>query len=125
MLHSLDLPEDQWHRLEMPRLPPTGSRIIAVEDGRGKIVGYWVIMTCVHLEPVWVAPEYRGNASMWRKLWGGVRKVLVDAGVEMAVAVILRDNPATHAIKRLGFQPVNGDLFLAHTSHTIEYRGIA
>jgi hypothetical protein len=124
MLHERDLPEQEWHRLKgefMPLLPPSGARVVVVEDDKGNIVGWWVIMTCVHLEPVWVDPRYRGNASMWRKLWSGVKSILIDAGVQQAVAVVMRDNPATHAISRLGFRPVNGDLYLARTGDTISY----
>jgi hypothetical protein len=124
MLHSRELPEAEWPRLSqhLPELPPSGlARIIVVEDDGGRIVGYWCIVTAVHLEPVWVAPEYRGNASMWRKMWSGIKSVLVESKVKMAVAIVLRDNPATHAIKRLGFQPVNGDLYFARTCDTIDY----
>lgn len=120
MLRDRDLPESEWGRLDLPHQLPRGSRVIAVEDEEGRIVGYWCVITAVHLEPVWIDPAYRGNASMVRKLWRGVRDVLVDNNVEMAVAVLMRDNPASHVIKRMGFQPVNADLYFAAVNSTVE-----
>ena len=120
MLRERDLPEAEWSKLGLSKLPPTGSRVIVVEED-GRIMGYWCVITAVHLEPVWIDPKYRGNPSMVRKLWRGVRNVLLDNDVEMAVLVLMRDNPASHVIKRMGFQPVNADLMWAYADRTVQY----
>jgi hypothetical protein len=121
MLSSRVLPEAEWGRLK--DLPPMGplSWPVVAEDETGEIRGYWIVMTAVHVEPIWIDPRFRGNAGMLRKLWRGVRGVLKELNCKFAVAVVMRDNPPTHAIERLGFQKVNGDLWYAPVDGTVKY----
>lgn len=66
--HKLDGHED----LTATGVPsPDVSRIMVAERHDGTIVGYIMAVTVVHMEPIWVHPDYRGTmvpVRLWRKL---------------------------------------------------------
>jgi hypothetical protein len=41
--------------------------VVAIDVETGQLAGYWVAMTVVHLEPVYILPEFRGE-TVWRAL---------------------------------------------------------
>lgn len=88
------LPYEEWPRLvgteleqAVPHLNPEHAEIVVVED-EGQIVGCWMLMRCVHVEGVWIAPTHRKSGSVARRLikavWGiaenwGARSVVTGA----------------------------------------------
>lgn len=74
MITSRVLPQDEWFRLDVtqfaqiaPTLRPDDVQVIVVED-EGKIVSSMVAMRIVHLESLWIDPEYRGHPTLAKKL---------------------------------------------------------
>lgn len=113
------LPQAEWGKLlQLPpfcdgvalTLAPQDS-VIVVEDIVGRITAYWMIFTCVHVEPLWIAPEDRGRVGVIRKLWRTVRETLRAQGVEIAFALINKANPAARYAQRLGFRRTVGDCY--------------
>lgn len=113
------LPQDEWHRLYS--VPPFSEGIqvslsqhdsvIVAEDERGQIVGYWLMFYAMHVEPMWIAPAYRGRVGIIRRLWGAVQDRLRDLGLDLAFALINPGNPAVDYAKRLGFVRTQGDCY--------------
>lgn len=79
------LPPEEWDRLSdtdipniLPHVGPTDMHIVVVED-EGRIVGCWALMPMLHLEGLWIAPEYRGRSSVARRLlkatWAEVKRL--------------------------------------------------
>lgn len=65
---------EEWGRINAPDLPallpyvePQNAAVCVVEDD-GKIVGSVCAMQITHFEGLWLAPEYRGNAGVFRSL---------------------------------------------------------
>lgn len=114
------LPPDEWGRLAAApgplhgqSLPPTdNARVLVVED-RGQIVAYWVVSAMVHLDPLYIAPEYR-QPHLSLALLGLLKHTLDEAGVSFAFAVIGEgEGQAVNAglATRLGLERVRGDLY--------------
>lgn len=116
-----DLPPEDWHRLATfwpftDGLPdPRFSRIIVAEVGGpgGEIRAFWTVMTCVHVEPVWIHPDDRKRPGLVRRLWTAVHTLLLDLDVRVAFACILDKDAAQNVplALRLGFQKLRGDLY--------------
>ena len=71
------LPKAEWGRLWETGLPPLLQKapdadVYVVEDG-GRVVGCVAALRVTHLEGLWVAPEYRGNAGLGRRLIRGAK----------------------------------------------------
>ena len=69
------LPPDEWFRLEHSDLgtllnyvEPNNLAICVVEDDDGKIIAKVAAFHVTHFEGLEIAPEYRGNAGVWRRL---------------------------------------------------------
>ena len=54
---------------------PEDVQILVVEDG-DRIVATMAVLRVTHFESLWIAPEYRGNAGLGRRL--------IKAGIEAA-----------------------------------------
>lgn len=79
----------------------------------GKLVAYWMLFDAVHVEPLWISPEERGNPTLARQLWAQVRGILDACKVPLAFAIIGDGALSTNApmAARLGFKPMPGNLF--------------
>lgn len=68
------LQPSEWHRLStdyaavLPHVQPSDVEIVVVEDG-DRIVASWAVMRIVHLEGLWIDPDYRGRVSVARRLY--------------------------------------------------------
>jgi len=68
------LPPAEWHKLAGTELAYLATlrdgpcRVVVVEDPDGTIVACWGLMTVVHAEGFWVAPDHRGKAGIMRTL---------------------------------------------------------
>lgn len=111
------LPPEEWHRLQglghfaSCALPdPEHSAIVVVEDG-GRIIGTQIILNLVHLEGVWIDPEYRHKPGVVRGLveetWGALHA--------FGISTVFTIGQATDVIVqafRLGFERIDGVLLM-------------
>lgn len=104
---------------------PKSTRVIVLEDAAGELKAFWLAFSTVHIEPLWIAEEYRGRAAVIRRLWGGVRDILVETGNNLAFAVINNDDlPGTAPMaKRLGFLHIPGQLFFVRVEDSMDPTG--
>lgn len=66
------LPPDDWHRVPGideygPLLSPEQVTVYVVERN-GVLIGSLALMKAVHAEFLWIHPDYRGKASVMRRL---------------------------------------------------------
>lgn len=124
------LPEDEYPRLldfepfASGGLPnPLYNRIIVAElDGPGgAIIAFWMVMTCVHTEPIWVHPAHRSRPGLIRRLWLTVLGILQEADVQVAFACITDKDAAQNVplAMRLGFEKQAGDLYFVHVPQAL------
>lgn len=110
------LPPDEWERLRaLPfatnGLPPNPelTAILVAENAEGAIVGVWAAMTAVHLDGLWVAPEYRRTSRVAMKLLRGMKDMLLRLGVVQSFTIASSTEVLVLALKA-GFQRMHGDL---------------
>jgi hypothetical protein len=48
-----------------------------VEDG-DSIVGCWAALNIVHVEGLWIHPDYRKRTAVQRRLWVGMKRLLSE-----------------------------------------------
>lgn len=74
------LPPMEWNKLDgteqlgriWPFLRPEDTQIVVVEDD-GQIIATWAVVRVVHVEGLWVRPEYRRRSlRMVRMLFQGM-----------------------------------------------------
>lgn len=105
MLITRLLPWEEWPRLAgteletvWPHLEPEKASVVVVEDG-DRIVGCWAVWAVVHVEGLWVHPDYRQKPSVGRRLWRAMRRAVADRGssavVTAACSEAVRDLLAT------------------------------
>lgn len=66
---------EEWHRINTPGLPamlvytePQNISVVVVEDDAGEIVASVCALQVTHFEGLWIKPEERGNAGVFRSL---------------------------------------------------------
>lgn len=66
---------EEWPRLEghdlsalLPYVVPQHTAVVVVEDDAGDIVATVADLRATHFEGLWLAPEHRGNAGVFRTL---------------------------------------------------------
>lgn len=99
--------------------PPDQSRcVVAQRVSDYKIVAYWFVFQAIHVEPLWIDPEYRKRPGLIRRLWTGVQEVLEDVfsklGLRPVAFCVIGDASAANVLPyatRLGFKRVPGSLF--------------
>jgi hypothetical protein len=101
------LPEEEWYRLEnlgwlesTPR--PGGAEVFVVEDHLGDIIGFWMVRTMVHIEPIWIREDHRGGLVP-RRLWRAVRQFLDTCRIPAAFCMTESPIVADY-LTRLGIQ---------------------
>ena len=69
------LKPEEWGRINSPELPellpyvePENIAVVVVEDDAGEIVASVAALQVTHFEGLWINPEYRGNAGVFRSL---------------------------------------------------------
>ena len=77
------LPHDEWTKLAetdlgplVAVLDPEKATIFVVEDATGTIIGCWSLLKCLHAEGLWVAPDHRKAAGVFRQLLATMRQEL-------------------------------------------------
>lgn len=101
------LPPEEWSRLTLEQVPsvlpcirPEEMEVIVVEDG-DRIVACVSVMRMTHLDGVWVAPEYRGNAGVGRRLLRGMRES-AERWCESFLAAGASNEHAENLIEKMG-----------------------
>lgn len=112
------LPPEEWSRLDgteagpaLPYLDPLESRIIVVEDG-ARIVGCWAVLRLVHVEGLWIDPDYRKHpgvarrlfAATWRLVKAWAPRWVMTAAVTEDVKALLREH--------VGAVSIPGEMFV-------------
>lgn len=105
-----ELPRSEWGRLtdeDREFLTAAGRevRVYVVEDG-GKIVGCVKALRVTHLEGLRIDPDYRGNASLGRKLLRGAGQIAKTWPSRWVWAASASDC-MTSVLKRLGARPLD------------------
>ena len=69
------LKPEEWQRIDTPGLPellmytePQNIAVVVVEDDAGEIVACVSALQVTHFEGLWIKPEKRGNAGVFRSL---------------------------------------------------------
>ena len=69
------LSPEEWPRMEdrdisalLPFIEPENIHLVVVEDESGQIVASVGVLQTTHFEGLWIAPEHRGNAGVFRSL---------------------------------------------------------
>lgn len=72
---GLRVPEGEWERLAPTELGPWRAHLnparttfAGVETAEGELVGTWAMLWVPHAEGLWVAPAYRRNPGVARRL---------------------------------------------------------
>lgn len=95
------------------QLAQTDSCRVAVAEQDGVIIAYWVISLVVHLDPLFIADDFRHHPKLALGLLGLVVSVLQTLGATYAYAIIANgDQPANGTLaEKMGLTPVPGTLY--------------
>lgn len=115
MITSRLLPRDEWHRLAgteletvHPHLPQAAQIVVVEADDR--IIGCWAVFPLLHVEGVWIAPDYRGNPRVVRHLLKGMSHTALAMGAQAVTTAALTDEVAG-MLERLGAVELHGRHF--------------
>jgi N-acetylglutamate synthase-like GNAT family acetyltransferase len=109
------LPPEEHHRLvDFPfaerGLPnPDRTVILVAENEAGAIVGVWAALTVVHLDGLWVAPDYRRSSRVAVQLLRTMKQVLTQLGILQSFTYTESADVMMLALKA-GFTRLPGDL---------------
>jgi hypothetical protein len=107
------LPVAEWARLKGTELEPAlpflapDTQIIVIEDGE-TVVGCWAVVRYVHVEGIWIHPDYRRQGAVARRLlsmMGWVARQVFGAQVVITGA---DTDDVAGLITRLGGQRLPG-----------------
>jgi len=112
------LPPEEWDRLRtfpdfLGGLPdPSHWRIIVAEDA-GQILAYNCLYEAVHAEPLWIRPDHRHHAHLFRDLWRVTKQTLEEAGVDLVHVCVPDTLPGQQRlVEKFGGIPAPGKLYL-------------
>lgn len=110
------LPREEWPRLtgteletSWPYLDPVNAQIVVVERGDA-IVACWALMRVVHVEGVWIAPEYRGAFGVVKRLLAAMRGCARAWGASYVWTGAISDDVRA-LIGKLGGKPIPFDCY--------------
>ena len=81
---------------------PDVAKIVIAERENGEIIGFQMAVTVVHLEPIWVHPDYRGSMVPMR-LWKTATRLL-DALLIKVAFCFSEDSTIANYLSRLGLR---------------------
>lgn len=86
---------------------------VAVVEVDGRIVAYWVIWYALHVEPLWIQPEWRRHPGVCSGLVKQMQAVVEETAEPAAYCEIGEENLEAIApyAERLGFLPAPGRLY--------------
>ncbi len=106
------LPPEEWDRLPeevRSAITPEGAAVIVVEAADGAIVARWVALNTIHLEGLYVDPDFRGNPVVARQLTTFMVDALRLLGVPQALTII-QDDRVRRMAATMGFVEVPGTI---------------
>lgn len=104
-LAETELPLDVWSRLD-----PASVQIVVVEEN-GVIVRCWATMAIRHVEGFWCRKDHRGKPGTLRKLFLGMRELLVRHGATVVVTQA-ETKDLVHLLESAGASRLPGESFL-------------
>lgn len=116
-VRARELPAEEWGRLEgLPfathGLPdPALAAICVLETDAGEIVGVWAAQTAVHLEGLWIHPDYRTHPVAGSKLLNGMKALLRQHQIPVSFTLTSEEAVLVLAL-RAGFTRWHGDLLM-------------
>lgn len=118
------LPKEEWHKLEalhaksFPDLPvpaPETAACAVAETAGGKVVGYWFMQLCAHMEPCAIDPSYSQEVSL-HQMRNELHKAFSYECPGMAYYCSTPDPAWDEALRYAGFRPIG----LAYVSNIPE-----
>jgi hypothetical protein len=85
-------------------------RIIVAEDSNGEIIGFQFLVQVVHLEPIWVHPDYRGT-PLAHRMWTTAASILERFRINVGFCFSDTSTVANY-LKRLGLRELPYRTFL-------------
>lgn len=117
------LPPDEWPKLAgtdlqaiWPRLNSAEAHVIVVEQGP-TIVAHWLVLPVYHVECLWIHPDHQKRASVARRLWIGMRRLLADLGRSRVMTAAVSDD-VRGLLAHVGAEPVPGDHYMLTVEET-------
>jgi hypothetical protein len=113
VITSRVLPVAEWTRLAGTELElalpylPLDAQIVVIEDD-ATIVGCWAVVRYVHVEGVWIHPEYRRQGAVARRLLGIMGWVARSVFGAQVVITGADSDEVAGLITRLGGQRLPG-----------------
>lgn len=113
-----ELPPAEWDKLQAAPLgqayglpDPRAARVLVAETADGTLVGCWAACVTVHLDGLWVAPDYRKPSFVASKLLAAMRVLLRQAGIRHSFTMV--EDPAVLILAlKAGFEKLRVDLLL-------------
>ena len=103
------LPREEWDKLAgtelesiAPHLPPD-AHVVVVEDG-DTLAACWALYRLVHAEGVYVAPAYRKNPRVARRLLFGMTQTASAMGAAVVQTAAVSDDVASMALRLGAFE---------------------
>lgn len=85
---------------------------VNADGAPGALAAFVILWDTVHVEPFWVAPEYRCHPGLLRRLWSTTEAVLRARGVPLAFSLIEPGSPAAPLLARMrGWAELPGKLW--------------
>jgi len=109
---------DEWQRVAgegiaalLPYTEPQNIAIVAVEED-GEIVASVAVLRVSHFEGLWIKPEYRGNAGVFRALIRKAYEVPRSRGEQWVVGAAEHGDARMHKLcGRLGGRQLPVEMF--------------
>jgi len=115
----LNVPNCVGVPLIRPLVGPDDLSMIVVEHD-GRVVGCWGVMTIRHLEGVWIHPDYRGKASVARRLVAAMFAYLRTLPPRWVMTAANDDAIRRLLTKHFGAQRVPGEAYVIAMSGSRE-----
>lgn len=113
------LAPEEWGRLEvegspgtLPFVEPSNIAVVVVEDDGGRIRAAVQVLQVTHFEGLWIHPEDRGNAGVFRALIRQAYALPQVRGERWAIGAAANgDGRMDRLCSRLGGQPLPMHLY--------------
>jgi hypothetical protein len=91
--------------------PQPEASAVAVVEIDGEIVATWAVMSVIHLEGCWIAPEHRRHPAVVKALVTAMFNLLRERAIPQVVTITQTPEVGALAAK-LGGQKIPGDLWI-------------
>jgi hypothetical protein len=113
------LPFAEWSKLQGTEIPSSvwalhdraSLQFVVVENEAGEIVATWATLVCRHVECFWVRPDHRGTGGVLRRLFVGMRELLIALRAT-TVITLAETNETRVLLEDAGATALPGTLYL-------------